>query len=135
MYTYTTDQIDLCRKLYEQLGEKREPQIGEWWALKYPLPKENKVALLLDIKGKSDCGYFGSNGICGLTHKRLFDFPLYSEGELLEMLIKSGDIEFRYVEEENRIEVIHRGKYLRKKLSDSILSALLKLAIEIKKGE
>ena len=116
---YTTEQIDLCRRLSEQLP-KREPKVGEKWMVIFY--RESYPAIL---------DYYEGNGVWRCDHTRWTEellHPLYSCGELLEMLSKYSYILFDF----NEKIIDMAGGYVDIENND-ILSALLKLAIEVGK--
>jgi len=127
--TYTPDQIALCKQLYE-LGEKREPKVREIWIRN----DDCEPVYIRSVEGEI------VNVLCyyGLSAPRKKDLlhPLYSEGELLEMIADVADgivinkvsgeyiVGYRYAFQ-STISARQKTK------SNNLLTALLKLAVEV----
>ena len=130
---YTPDQIALCKQLYEQLEVKREPKVGEWWRVFESNPK-----LLLNIVPcgtvKSFCDGWDGKFNSTFTIDKLLH-PLYSCEELLEILIKNLDCNEIIQIDHNHVGLVDEQEVNYLEENDNILTALLKLAVEVTKGE
>lgn len=123
---WNSEQIELCKRLYE-LGPKREPKVGETWAVIFY--QEPYQAVLEHNEG---------NGVWRCDKTRWTEelrHPLYSEGELLEMIVvKLGSLTIIDMNTEfyccDDSEVPYHSTH-----ENNILTALLKLAIEVMEGK
>ena len=127
---WTPEQMKLCcelaRLLEKKTGEKREPKVGEWWAYRSgaicmitaDLYNERKQryynTVLMNDKGHLIAGF---NTRFDLLH------PLYTEGELLEIIRQSGI----YCGSDPYVWTVIVN-------ADNLLTALLELAVKVVKG-
>ncbi len=134
MKPFTTEQIYLCKKFSELIeqktGVRAEPEAGDLWYVRYT-DEGGSRDIPVFITGSYDGDDYAviENGnyidkIDKLLH------PLYLEGELLEMIrekiladLTNNEYPGNYIE--------YREKIMLALLSDNLLTALLKLAIEV----
>jgi len=132
MQHWDQEQIELCRLLSEKLP-KKEPKVGESWMF----IRDGQPVYVWHQTSEKIFQIAYDHGVTNCIEEQLLH-PLYTEGELLELLRFLGLL-CTYCDEdtdcpENCAWVV-RMKDGKNEADMSLLTALLKLAVEVMKGE
>ena len=132
---WNEEEINLSREIYELLGEERVPKVGEWWMIKLCV----RPVLVCEVfEDRFASNIYDEDEVMTEKFSR-FLHPLYTEGELLEIIGNTLEM----------VEIIWDHPMDRKVYicdcnempsiaiygSDTVLTALLRLTVEVLRKE